>query len=46
MGIIKKLFGEKKKTIDELKSEVFKKATDNWNANNNLSDSQIKTTKK
>ena len=46
MGIIKKLFGKKKKTIDELKSEVLKKATDNWNSNNNQPDSQIKTTKK
>ena len=33
MGIIKKLFGNNnKKSDDELKAEVLKKATENWNA--------------
>ena len=33
MGIIKNLFGKKKeKTSDDLKAEVLKKATENWNA--------------
>lgn len=33
MGILKKLFGNKKKTDAELKAELLKKATDHWNAN-------------
>ena len=35
MGIIKKIFGSKKeeKSDSELKADVLKKATENWNAN-------------
>ena len=32
MGIIKKLFKNNKKSDDELKANVLKKATENWNA--------------
>lgn len=41
MGIINKFFGEKKKTIDELKAEVLKKATENYNALSDLEDAQV-----
>ena len=38
MGIIKNLFGKKEeKTDDDLKAEVLKKATENWNANSESS---------
>ena len=37
MGIIKKLFGKKKESKDELKAAVLKKATEHWNANNEAS---------
>lgn len=46
MGIFKNLFGEKKKTLAELKEDVLRKATDNWNANSDLPDRQVKVTKK
>ena len=45
MGILKKIFA-KKKTSAELKADVFKKATDHWNANSELtgfSDSETVT---
>jgi len=40
MGIIKKLFGNKKKTDAELKVEVLKKATAHWNATSESTGSQ------
>lgn len=46
MGILKKLFGKKGKTHSELKAEVLKKATDNWNASIELEDTQNSVTKK
>lgn len=39
MGIIKKLFGNKKNTESELKAAVLKKATDHMNANSESADS-------
>lgn len=41
MGIINKFFGEKKKTIDELKAEVLKKATENYSALSDLEEAQV-----
>lgn len=48
MGIFKNLFGndKKKKTPSELKAEVLKKATDNWNASVDLDDTPSSITKK
>ena len=46
MGIVKKLFGKKGKTHSELKAEVLKKATDNWNASIEFEDTQKSVTKK
>lgn len=37
MGILNKVFGKPKPTKDELKAEVLKKATENWNANSESS---------
>ena len=47
MGIIKKLFGNKKeKSDDELKAEVLKKATAHLNAETKLTDSEDSDIKK
>ena len=46
MGIIKTLFGKKGKPLSELKAEVLKKATDNWNASIELEDTSNSVTKK
>lgn len=46
MSILKKLFGNKGKPLSELKAEVLKKATDNWNASIELEDTQNSVTKK
>ena len=45
MGIIKKLFGGKKKSDAKLHAEAIKKATDNWNANNTPKDVQDSASK-
>ena len=46
MGILKKLFGNKGKSLSELKAEVLKKATDNWNTSIELEDTQNNVTKR
>ena len=46
MGILKKIFGKKEKSHSELKAEVLKKATENWNASIELEDTQNSVTKK
>jgi len=45
MGIIKNLFGKKKKPHSELKADVLKKATENWNASIELEDTQNSVSK-
>lgn len=42
MGIIKKLFGNKEKSEDELRAEVLKKATDHMKSTNESADPQDK----